>query len=223
MIGGFGQTLITYLSLRSLDYIPVAPLAFLFYTYPAWVAIVAAIRRSERLSAIRIFALMIALTGVAVMLGAPTEKLNPVGVALAVGSSMIYAIYLPTLEHLQEGVPAMFATFLLVSGAAAGFLVAAFFASDLFLPRIASVWGNILLLAIISTVVAFSFLIRGLAVLGPVRTSIVATIEPFFTTVLGVFVLRNELTASTLVGGTLIAAAIVVIEWSSARPATVAA
>src|SRR3982750_4256954 len=42
MIGGFGQTLITYLSLRALDYIPVAPLAFLFYTYPAWVAIISA-------------------------------------------------------------------------------------------------------------------------------------------------------------------------------------
>src|SRR5207237_8616309 len=38
LIGGFGQALITYVSLYSLRYIPVGPLAFLFYTYPAWVA-----------------------------------------------------------------------------------------------------------------------------------------------------------------------------------------
>ena len=30
LIGGFGQALITYLSLRALEYIPVGPLAFLF-------------------------------------------------------------------------------------------------------------------------------------------------------------------------------------------------
>jgi drug/metabolite transporter (DMT)-like permease len=217
MIGGFGQTLITYLSLRALDYIPVAPLAFLFYTYPAWVAIIAAIRRSEKLTPIRIMALALALTGVAVMLGAPTDNLNPLGVVLAIGSSMIYAVYLPTLEHLQERVPPMFATFLLITGAATGFLLAGVFANELFLPRIARLWVDILLLAVVSTVIAFSSLIRGLAILGPVRTSIVATIEPFFTTVLGVLVLRNQLGVSTIVGGSLIAIAILVIEWSSTR------
>src|SRR5438270_1349781 len=49
LIGGFGQALITYVSLHALEYISVGPLAFLFYTYPAWVALVAAIRRTERL------------------------------------------------------------------------------------------------------------------------------------------------------------------------------
>src|ERR1700682_2917493 len=34
LIGGFGQALITYLSLRALEYLPVGPLAFLLYTYP---------------------------------------------------------------------------------------------------------------------------------------------------------------------------------------------
>src|SRR5690242_12282272 len=34
LIGGVGQAFITYLSLKALDYLPVGPLAFLFYTYP---------------------------------------------------------------------------------------------------------------------------------------------------------------------------------------------
>jgi len=42
LIGGVGQALITYLSLHALEYIRVGPLAFLFYTYPAWVAVLAA-------------------------------------------------------------------------------------------------------------------------------------------------------------------------------------
>jgi drug/metabolite transporter (DMT)-like permease len=53
-----------------------------------------------------------------------------------------------------------------------------------------------------------------------VRTAIIATVEPFFTATLGVAVLGNPLNASTLVGGVLIAAAVLLIQWSSTRPAS---
>ena len=217
LIGGFGQALITYLSLYSLRYIPVGPLAFLFYTYPAWVAIIAALRGTERLTTVRVAALMLALIGVTVMVGMPMEKLNPIGVGLALVSAVLYSIYLPALEHVQEGVPAMFATFWLIVGAAVSFVLAALFAGELFIPQAASAWANIFLLAVVSTVIAFSSLIKGLSVLGPVRTAIIATVEPFFTAILGVIVLSNQVSAATFAGGILIAAAILVIEWSSTR------
>lgn len=223
LIGGFGQALITYLSLYSLRYIAVGPLAFLFYTYPAWVAAIAALRQTEKLTLFRATALVLALIGVLVMVGAPMEKLNPLGVALAIGSALLYSIYLPALEHVQQGVPAMYATFLLILGAAVTFVLAALFASELFIPREASVLTNIVLLAVISTVIAFSTLIKGLSVLGPVRTSIIATVEPFFTAILGVLVLGNQLGITTIVGGVLIAAAILIIEWSSTRTQIVTA
>jgi len=221
LMGGCGQALITYLSLHALEYIPVGPLAFLFYTYPAWVALIAAIRRTEPLTPVRVVALILALTGVTIMVGAPTGKLNPVGVALALASALIYSAYLPTLGQLQRGVPALFATFLLVSGAAIAFVLSALFAGELLLPRSISVWVNILLLTFVSTVIAFWSLIKGLSVLGSVRTAIIATVEPFFTAVLGVLVLGNQFSMATLVGGVLIAAAVLVIEWSSTHiPAT---
>jgi drug/metabolite transporter (DMT)-like permease len=200
----------------------VGPLAFLFYTYPAWVALLAAIRKTERLTPIRIFALVLALTGVTIMVGAPTERLNPIGVLLALGSALLYSAYLPALEHVQEGIPALLSTFLLIAGAAISFSIGAVFAGELFVPRGASVWSNIFLLAFVSTVIAFSTLIKGLSVLGPVRTSIIATVEPFFTAILGALVLGNQSGGATLIGGVLIAAAVLVIEWSSTRiPATV--
>jgi drug/metabolite transporter (DMT)-like permease len=216
LIGGLGQAVITYLSLHALEYISVGPLAFLFYTYPAWVALLAAVR-GERLTPIRVIALILALTGVTIMVGAPTERLNPVGVALALGSALLYSAYLPALEHVQEGVPALLSTFLLIAGAAAAFLIAAAVTGDLRLPVGMGVWTNIALLAFVSTVIAFSSLIKGLAVLGPVRTAIIATVEPFFTAVLGILILKNEPRTATLVGGILIAAAVLTIEWNSAR------
>jgi drug/metabolite transporter (DMT)-like permease len=221
LVGGVGQALITYLSLHALEYIPVGPLAFLFYTYPAWVAVIAALRRTERLTPLRVTALVLALAGVTIMVGAPTEKLNPIGVILAIVSALLYSVYLPALEHVQQDIPALLATFLLIAGAAISFVLAALFAGELFLPQGAAVWSNIFLLAFVSTIIAFSALIKGLSVLGPVRTAIIATVEPFFTAILGVLVLGNQLSASTLIGGVLIAAAVLVIEWSSTRvPAT---
>jgi drug/metabolite transporter (DMT)-like permease len=218
LIGGLGQALITYLSLHALEYIPVGPLAFLFYTYPAWVALLAAVRRTEKLTSMRVIALTLALVGVTVMVGAPsTDRLNPIGVILALASALLYSAYLPSLEHLQQGIPALVATFLLVVGAAVTFVIAALFAGELYLPTALSVWSNIVVLALVSTVIAFSTLIKGLSVLGPVRTAIIATVEPFFTAMLGVAVLGNQLTLTTLVGGILIAAAVLLIQWSSTR------
>jgi len=217
LIGGVGQALITYLSLHALEYIPVGPLAFLFYTYPAWVALLAAVRRTERLTPIRVFALVLALVGVTIMVGTPAEKLNPVGVMLALGSALLYSVYLPALERVQDGIPALLSTFLLIVGAAISFVAAALLGGELFVPRGTAVWSNIFLLALVSTVIAFSTLIKGLSVLGPVRTAIIATVEPFFTATLGALVLGNQFGTATLIGGVFIAAAVLVIEWSSTR------
>lgn len=222
VIGGCGQALITYLSLHALEYISVGPLAFLFYTYPAWVALLAAIRRTEKLTPVRVIALTLALAGVAIMVGVPEEKLHPIGVILALGSALLYSAYLPALEHVQEGIPALAATFLLIVGAAIAFVIAALFTGDLLLPVGIEVWSEIFLLALVATVIAFLTLIKGLSVLGPVRTAIVATVEPFFTAMLGILVLGNELSASTLLGGILIAGAVLLIQWSSTRIAATA-
>jgi drug/metabolite transporter (DMT)-like permease len=217
VIGGCGQALITYLSLHALEYISVGPLAFLFYTYPAWVALLAAIRKTERLTPVRVVALTLALAGVTIMVGVPAEKLNSIGVMLALGSALLYSGYLPALEHVQEGIPALIATFLLIVGAAIAFVVAALLAGDLFLPAGLAVWSEILLLALVATVIAFLTLIKGLAVLGPVRTAIVATVEPFFTATLGMLVLGNQLSVATIIGGVLIAGAVLLIQLNSTQ------
>lgn len=223
LIGGCGQALITYTSLYALKYISVGSLAFLFYTYPAWVAVIAALRGTERLTLVRAVALTLAMAGVTVMIGAPTaEKLNPIGAALALASALLYSVYLPALDHLQRDVPALLSTFLLVAGAAVSFVIASLLTGNLYVPVGIPVWSNIFILALVSTVIAFFTLIRGLSVLGPVRTAIIATIEPFFTALLGMMILRDHLGVMTIVGGGLIAAAVLLIEFSSARLGTTA-
>ena len=54
LIAGGGQMLVATLALMALRWIPAATEAFLFYTFPAWVAVFTAVRGHERLDRIRV-------------------------------------------------------------------------------------------------------------------------------------------------------------------------
>jgi drug/metabolite transporter (DMT)-like permease len=214
IIGGVGQALVTYTSLYALRYIAVGPLAFLFYTYPAWIAVIAVIRRTERITRIRVAALTLALAGLAVMLGTPSaDSLNPAGVAIALCAALLYSVYLPAIESAQKGVDPLVSTFYLVAGVTGSFFILSALSRQLILPATLSLWGYIAILALVCTVIAFRALIGGLRVLGPVRTSIISTIEPFHTTLLGVLMLHQHLTGGMLLGGVLISAAVLLLQW----------
>jgi drug/metabolite transporter (DMT)-like permease len=216
VLGGGGQALLTFTSLSALKFIPVATLAFLFYTYPAWVALISAVTGAERLTRWRVTALVLALAGVTIMVGAPgSATLNSKGVALALGASFMYAGYLPVLRRIQRDISPKTATLFIVIGAAIFFVIAALIQGNLSLPSGTDARVEIILLAVVSTGIAFTALIAGLSVLGPVRTAIIATVEPFFTALLGVLVLKDDLRAATIIGGILIILAVVLIEWSS--------
>ena len=224
IIGGFGQALITYLSLKALDYLPVGPLAFLFYTYPAWVAVISAISGKEKFTLRRFLALSIAMIGITVMVGAPgKEHLNKAGVFLALGIAFIYALYLPALHKVQEGIRAEVATLYLLAGVLISFIIASLFTGSAVFPQSFDQWKYVLVLSIVCTVMAFSTLIAGLRVLGPVRTSIISTIEPFFTAILGVLLLDQPLSKGTLLGGALVATAVVILQLAGAAPESDAA
>ncbi len=215
-IGGIAQAAISYLSFKSLDYLPVGELAFLFYTYPAWVAAISAARGRERLTRERFIALAIAMAGIAVMVGNPAERTtNAIGFTMALGTAFLYALYLPMINEAQGQLPPTLSSFYLISGIATSFFVVGLAARQLTIPGGINSWAMLIFLALVGTVLAFVTLLAGLKVLGPVRTSIISTIEPFFTATLGAVFLDQALTISIITGGAIIAVAVIVLEYSN--------
>ncbi|MEO5905039.1 MAG: DMT family transporter [Gemmatimonadaceae bacterium] len=212
-IGGIGQAATSYLSFKALDYLPVGELAFLFYTYPAWVAAISAARGREKLTRERLIALATAMAGIALMVGSPAESTNAIGVIMALGTALLYALYLPMINEAQGQLPPVLSSFYLVSGVAASFFVVSLATRQLTIPEGINVWVILVILALVGTVLAFGTLLAGLKVLGPVRTSIISTIEPFFTAVLGAVVLGQALTLSIIIGGAMIAVAVIILEY----------
>lgn len=211
--GGVGQVLIAVVSLSALRYIPAATLSFLFYTYPAWVAVITRFRHSEPLTPIRLFALGLSLAGIFVMVGAPgAAALQPMGVGLALAAAVLYAIYIPMIGTLERGLPPVATATYMSAGAAIVLLIAGAVMGDITVDLHRTAWTAIVLLALVSTVLAFLGFLRGLRVLGPVRTAIVSTVEPFFTALMGAWLLDQPLTSTTLIGGAFIAAAVVLLQ-----------
>lgn len=217
VLGGGGQALVTYFSLSALAWLPAASLGFLFYTYPAWVAIFAALSGLEKLTPLRIGALTVALFGITLMVGAPWNLALPwPGVWRALLSAVIYALYIPLLHRLRGPLDPATASAYLIGGAAAIFLIAAAREGGVLLQmNSATAWGLAAILAVYSTVISFLTFLRGLEVLGPVRSAILSTTEPLFTAVLALLILKQPLGVPTLLGGACIVAAILILERAS--------
>ena len=217
-IGGLGQAAIAILSLSALEYIPAAMLVFLFYTFPAWVALRAALLRTERLTRVRLFSLALSFGGVAVMVGWPgADAVHPLGAGLALSAAVVYALFIPLIDRLRAGIGAAAATTWVAIGATLIFLVAVLVTRQLAMPSGVLPWLYMIGLGTISTAVAFTLFLRGLQVLGPVTAAIVTTAEPFFVSILAALVLKQPLTVQTVLGGSLIAIAVLVLQ----RPARV--
>ncbi len=200
------------LALSALRWIPAATEAFLFYTFPAWVAIITAVRGIERVDRRRAMALLLALGGIAFMVGAPSAaSFNLTGVSMALAAALVYACYIPVLGALQQTRAALDVSRSIAVGGTVIFTVWALTTRSLF--------AHLDLLTVASSVLqgllsagAFLGFLAGLAHLGPVRTAITSTVEPFWTALLGVLLLAQPLAAGTLVGGAAIMAAVLLLQ-----------
>ena len=213
LFGGGGQAVIATLTLAALRYVSAATMIFLFYSYPAWVAVLSALRGREPLTGQRVLALGLSLAGIGVMVGVPGtgDASSAIGVALALVAELLYALYIPMIDHLGRGVPAAVTSTFVCVGAAVILGVAAVATGGLVLHEAPVAWLGIGLLAVVSTVVAFMLFLHGLAAIGPVRTAIISTVEPFWGAFLASIVLAQPLSAHTLGGGALVAAAVILL------------
>jgi drug/metabolite transporter (DMT)-like permease len=225
VVGGGGQALLVDMVLSSLKYISPATLAFLFYTYPAWVTLVQTVRGAERLTARRVTALALSFGGVVIIsaatAGGDTSAATntTAGIALALGGAVVYGFYIPLMQWMQKSHPVAVTSTYAKIGSALCFLALALRDQTLAVNFSSTAWMAIVGLALFSTVMPGVCFLMGLMRLGPVRTAIVSTVEPFLTAVLAWAVLGNGISGVGLVGGAMIVAAVVVLQFKRERVA----
>ncbi|GAB1344381.1 hypothetical protein MASR1M101_35080 [Gemmatimonas sp.] len=212
LVAGGGQAIVATLALAALRWLPAATASFLFYTYPAWVTVISAVRGLEPIDRTRVLALLLALGGIGAMVGAPSAaSLSPVGLAVILAGALVYALYIPVLNGLQRGRDAIDVTRAICVGGTVCFAAWSISSGTLFAIPDATALGASMLQGALASGAFFGFL-AGLRVLGNVRTAITSTVEPFWTTMLGVVLLGQPVGIGTLVGGGAIMCAVLLLQ-----------
>jgi len=218
LVAGGGQAAVATLALLALRWIPAATASFLFYTFPVWVTLLTAMRGIERLTGARIVALLLAVGGIVAMVGAPDAgSLHPTGVALALAAALLYALYIPVLGALQQRRSPADVALAMSVGAGICFLAWSLATGALGDRLNLIALGASILQGVLSTFAFIGFL-AGLSQIGPVRTAITSTVEPFWTTLLGVLLLSQPAGTGMLAGGACIMAAVVVLQRVAKAP-----
>jgi len=219
---GYGGQAICYFT--ALKLAPAGLAALLLYLHPALVAVLAAIFLHERLTAIKLAALAVALAGtmltVGPAIGGEALALAPnllAGLGFAVASAGFYAAYIIVASWLGRRADAMPMSTVVIASAAAVFVIATLLRGPQW-PGTATGWLAVAAIALLSTVLAITLYFAGLERIGPVRASTLSTIEPLCTVLLAAWMLDESLTPVQLAGGALILAAAALVAKARASP-----
>ena len=193
--------------------------AVLLYTAPAWVTVMSRFFLKERLTVVKLCALAMTLLGVVgVSVGAGDlqsallDRLNYTAIIFGLLSGFCYALYYIFGKHFsgRYSSPNLFIYALPVG--ALGILPWVTFG-----PKSAAAWTALVILAVVSTYLAYYFYYAGLQYLEATRAAIVATLEPVIAAVVAFFWWHEFFSPVGYMGGALIVGAVVLIVWDGKR------
>ncbi len=187
---------------HGLEHASSGTIALLLYTYPAVVSIAAWSLGRERPTRLGVFALLLAVIGTGLTVADALQG-STTGILLGLGCSAAYALYILASDSIPKATHPLASSTIVVTGAAASLSVYAI-AMGPQLPRTPTAWLAVGALALVCTVLAISAILAGLARIGPVRTSTIATIEPLATVAVGAMLLGESLGTAQIVGGAMI-------------------
>jgi drug/metabolite transporter (DMT)-like permease len=212
-MGAIGYATQSGLFFSALERMDASLLALILYTYPVLVVVAAVAIGRERASARRVSALLIASSGVVLVLaGAASGSFDALGAAMGFGAALAYTNYILIGDRVVSGVPLLALVALVCTGAAASFWIAGFVRGGPDLAQSAEGYAWMGAIALVSTVGAILTFFAGLARVGPSAAAILSIFEPVVTVALAAAFFGESLAVVQLVGGALVLAAVVVMQ-----------
>jgi drug/metabolite transporter (DMT)-like permease len=217
LLGALGYGGQAFSFFTALTLAPASLTALLLYLHPALVALLAAWLLRERISRVKLVALVAALCGMALTV-APALAAGGVaafprigaGIAFGIAAASIYAIYIVASTRVAAHVAPMAMATVVIASAAVLFATVAIARGPQW-PQSVEGWLAVAGIALVSTVAAISLFFAGLARIGPTQASTLSTIEPVFTVLLAAMLLGESIAPIQLVGGALILGAVLLL------------
>lgn len=185
----------------------------ILYIYPVFVTLLMSIFFHEKVSILNVMAIGLAFCGVGCLyLGDGNQTLSAMGIIVVLVSALSYGLYIVGVN--KSGVQAMSGTkiafYSLVVGTCLFLGKAQFTGGIQVLPDWASVI-NIIMLALVPTVVSCVTMVYSVQYVGSTITSVLGAMEPVTAVFVGIMVFHEPLTFNLMVGIILIITAVTLI------------
>ena len=175
--------------------------AMLLYTAPCFVMLFSALFFREKITRVKVLALIIAAAG-CLLITLPNlagSRVSLIGVLAGIGSGVCYALYSifgnVAVRKYETGTILAY-TFLLAT------VFLAFVCGQWHMEEgaVYKMYGLAIGIGVVSTVLPFFFYTKGLKTVKPVGASVIAFIEPVVATLIGMAFFAEEVTAVALAG-----------------------
>jgi drug/metabolite transporter (DMT)-like permease len=205
--------------------VPIALALMLFYLYPAGVVAIDLVLGHERMSVVRLVALLLSFGGVVLVLAAGMEDgsgmpLSLLGIALGLTAAASQVVFMTVSRGGYASVPADAATFVILATSVVGaslIAVAAGQAEDLLVPlRDPGSWPVILVAGVVAAGVSSLLFLTAIRTIGGTRTGILMLLEPVVGVLLAALLLGEALLPLQVLGGLLVLAGALVLQVRSA-------
>ncbi|HET9912833.1 MAG TPA: DMT family transporter [Anaerolineales bacterium] len=213
-MGALGYAGQSFSYLSAIKYASAGLVALLLYLYPMCVFMLSVIVLREKVTWIKIVALLLALAGTALTVDPAGGQLT--GILLAILSSVIYSIYIIVGTNIMKHVSAIQSS--LVIFASAGVVFGGLMAvNGAHLPATGSGWLGIAGIVLVATVIPVTAFLAGLERIGPTNASMLSTLEPVVTVLLAGLIFNERLQPITILGGILILVAVILLTRSEVK------
>lgn len=213
LLGALAYGIMSSLYFKGLTLLPASLSALFLYTYPALVAGLSHLLGEEKLSWKKVWALAGSFFGLTLMLGGSWQNVNAWGSFYGLSAAFTYALYILASHRLLKRLdPLLASTYALTSGALVYLLYTALF-GQLQWSFPAGTWLALFGTALISTSVAIALFFQAVKLIGAPLASIISTVEPVVTIILSLLFLGERLTPWQALGGMLILASILWLQW----------
>lgn len=218
VLGLAGYAVEATLFFAGIRYGTATAVTLLFFTYPVLVAIASMALGQGTPGRLVVGALAAAVGGAAIVVaGGGAIAIRPAGIAFALGSALMFTGYLIGVDRVMKRTRPLPASAWVAAWASLGLFASLTFLPGRAWPAAGVEWIRVAIMGA-GTGGAFVCLMAGLRMLGPVRTSIIAALEPLSSTVLATLVLGEPLGRWTVAGGVLILGGAVVASLARRAP-----
>jgi drug/metabolite transporter (DMT)-like permease len=210
-LGTLGYGVMSGLFFWGLRYMSPGMVAITFYTYPIFVILISSAVLREKITKYTVIALLLAFCGVTLITGLDRANADPRGMMIVLASALIFAAYVTVSRAVLAEVDARVLTAHVLPSAAFTFIIYGSLTSQLSFPSTINGWIAGILLGVVATAIPVFAFLAGLSRIRATHASILMTFEPVVAVLLACALLGDPISWVTVVGGSLVLAATVLI------------